>query len=57
VLKWALIFFLVSLVAGYFGFTGVAAGAARVAKVLFFLCLIVAIGFILVAVMLGKAVF
>jgi len=57
VLKWALIFFLVSLVAGFFGFTGVAAGATRVAKILFFLCLIVAIGFIVIAVMLGKAVF
>lgn len=56
-LKYALIFFLVSLVAGYFGFTGVAAGARRVAKILFFLCLIVAIGFIIIAVMLGKAVF
>ncbi|MGZ5260639.1 MAG: DUF1328 domain-containing protein, partial [Burkholderiales bacterium] len=27
-LKWALIFFLISIVAGFFGFTGVAAGAA-----------------------------
>jgi uncharacterized membrane protein YtjA (UPF0391 family) len=34
-LRWALIFFLVSLVAGIFGFTGVAAGAAAVAKILF----------------------
>ncbi len=56
-LKYALIFFLVSLVAAYFGFTGVAAGAKRVAKILFFLCLIVAIGFIVGAVMLGKALF
>ena len=39
-LKWALIFFLISLVAGFFGFTGVAAGAAGIAKVLFFLFLI-----------------
>lgn len=56
-LKYALIFFLVSLVAGYFGFTGVAAGARRVAKILFVLCLLIALGFIVTAVMLGKAVF
>ena len=41
-LKWALIFFLVSLVAGFFGFTGVAAGAASIAKILFFVFLLVA---------------
>jgi len=31
-LKWALIFFLVSLVAGFFGFTNVAAGARTIAR-------------------------
>src|SRR5688572_19632600 len=31
-LKWALIFFVISLVAGYFGFTGVASTTRRVAK-------------------------
>ena len=35
-LRWALIFFLVALVAAVFGFTGIAAAAAGVAKVLFF---------------------
>ena len=29
-LKWALVFFLVSMVAGFLGYTGVAAGAATV---------------------------
>ncbi|TJZ73483.1 DUF1328 domain-containing protein [Chitiniphilus eburneus] len=38
-LKWALVFFAVSLIAGLFGFTGIAAGAAAVAKVLFFIAL------------------
>lgn len=37
-LKWALIFFVISLVAGLFGFTGIAAGAADIAKILFFVC-------------------
>ena len=36
-LKWAIIFAVISLVAGVFGFTGVAAGAAGIAKVLFFI--------------------
>lgn len=43
-LKWALIFLVVSLVAGALGFTGVASGAKTAAKVLFGLFLL---GFIL----------
>ena len=35
-LKWALIFFIVSIVAGLFGFTGIAVGAAEISKILFF---------------------
>jgi uncharacterized membrane protein YtjA (UPF0391 family) len=36
-LKWALIFFVISLVAGFFGFSGVSAAAAGIAKILFFI--------------------
>lgn len=36
-LKWALIFFIVSLVAALFGFTGIATGAAAIAKILFYI--------------------
>ena len=39
-LKWALIFFIVSLVAGLFGFTGIAVGAAEISKILFFVFLV-----------------
>ena len=39
-LKWALIFFIISIVAGVFGFTGIAAGAASIAKVLFWIAVI-----------------
>lgn len=39
-LKWALMFALISLVAGVLGFSGIAAGAAGIAKVLFVLFLI-----------------
>jgi uncharacterized membrane protein YtjA (UPF0391 family) len=38
-LKWAAIFFVISMIAALFGFTDVAAGAAQVAKVLFYICL------------------
>lgn len=48
-LKWALIFFIVSLVAGVFGFTGIAAGAGAVAKVLFF----IAVALFLIFLVLG----
>jgi uncharacterized membrane protein YtjA (UPF0391 family) len=36
ILKWALIFFLVSVVAGILGFTGVSAASADVARFLFY---------------------
>jgi uncharacterized membrane protein YtjA (UPF0391 family) len=34
-LQWALIAFVVAIVAGFFGFTGVAQGAASIGRVLF----------------------
>jgi uncharacterized membrane protein YtjA (UPF0391 family) len=37
ILKWALIFFLISIVAGVFGFTGVSAASADIARVLFYI--------------------
>lgn len=39
-LRWALIFFVVALVAAVFGFWGIVAAAAGIAKVLFFLFLV-----------------
>jgi uncharacterized membrane protein YtjA (UPF0391 family) len=39
-LRWALIFFVVALVAALFGFGGIALAAAGVAKILFYLFLI-----------------
>jgi uncharacterized membrane protein YtjA (UPF0391 family) len=56
-LKWALIFFLISVVAGFFGFTGVASGTRTIAKVLFFVALAVFIIVLIFGVMLGKLVF
>lgn len=41
-LRYALIFFIIALIAALLGFTGVAAGAASIAKILFFVFLLVA---------------
>ena len=40
-LKWALIMFLVSVVAGLFGFTDVAGATAVVARVLFYIFVVI----------------
>jgi len=40
-LYWAAVFFVIALVAALFGFGGIAAGAAEIAKILFFVFLIV----------------
>jgi len=50
-LKYAIIFAIISLIAGLFGFTGIAAGAAGIAKVLFILFLILAVVFVVLAAM------
>ena len=38
-LKWALIFLVIGLIAGLLGFTGIAGTSIAIAKVLFFICL------------------
>ena len=48
-LKYAIIFAIVSLVAGALGFSGIAAGSAGIAKILFGLFLILAVVFIVLA--------
>lgn len=55
-LKWALIFAIVSLIAGVFGFTGIAADSAAIAKVLFFIFLVLFV-FALALVFLGVELF
>lgn len=55
-LRWALIFFVVSILAGLFGFTGIAAGSAAIAKVLFFLSLALFAVFLIAGLSVGKAI-
>jgi uncharacterized membrane protein YtjA (UPF0391 family) len=56
-LKWAILFFIVSLVAGFFGFTGVASGAKSIAKVLFAIALVIFLIVLVFGVFLGMLVF
>jgi uncharacterized membrane protein YtjA (UPF0391 family) len=52
-LKWALIFLVVSLVAALFGFTGISAASADIARVLFYIFVII----FLVLLVLGLTIF
>lgn len=56
-IKWAIIFFVISLVAGVFGFTNIAAGARGIAKVLFFIALTIFLIVLVFGVLLGVMVF
>lgn len=55
-LHWALIFFIISLIAGVFGFTGVASGAAAVAKILFYIAVALFLLFLVLGVIELNAV-
>lgn len=56
-LKWALIFLVIALVAGALGFTGIAAASASIAKVLFGVFMLLCIIFAVLAVMAGERLF
>ncbi len=53
-LRWALIFAVISLIAGLFGFTGLSEGAAGIAKILFGLFLALFLIFLLLGVTVAK---
>jgi uncharacterized membrane protein YtjA (UPF0391 family) len=55
-LRWAIIFFVVSLVAGLFGFTGISAATAGIARILFFLFLVIFLVFLVLSLMAGNAI-
>jgi uncharacterized membrane protein YtjA (UPF0391 family) len=56
-LKWALIFLVISLVAGALGYTGVASGARTIAKVLFGIFLVIFVILVLLAWGAGELIF
>jgi uncharacterized membrane protein YtjA (UPF0391 family) len=53
ILKWALIFLLVSIVAALFGFTDIAAASADIARVLFYVFMVIFV----VLLILGLTIF
>lgn len=55
-LKLALFFLVVSLVAGLFGFGGIASVSAGMAKILFFIAIMFFVVFLVVALLAGRAV-
>lgn len=56
-LKWAIIFFVISVLAGFFGFTGVASTTRTIAKWLFFIALAIFVIVLVFGVWLGTLVF
>ena len=56
-LRWALISLLISLVAGALGFSGVARGAGQLAKILFFIFLVIFVVILIMALAAGQVVF
>jgi uncharacterized membrane protein YtjA (UPF0391 family) len=55
-LKWALAFFVIALIAGLFGFFGIAEGAETIARFLFFLFLAIVVLFLILAAFAGRAI-
>lgn len=56
-LKWALIFFIVSLVAGGLGFTGISQATGGIARILFFIFVVIFLIFLVLGLMAGEAIF
>ena len=56
-LKWALIFFVISLVTGFLGFRGVSSATGGIAKILFFIFIALTIIVVIIALAIGQMVF
>ncbi len=53
-LSWALAFFVIAIIAAIFGFGNIAAGATAIAKILFFLFLILFVAALIGALIRGR---
>jgi len=56
-LRLALFFFVVSLIAALFGFTGISVATAEVARVLFFVAIVIFVVLLVAGLMAGSAFF
>jgi uncharacterized membrane protein YtjA (UPF0391 family) len=55
-LKWALIFAVVAIIAGLLGFTGIAGTSMAIAKTLFFVFLVIFVVLLLAGLLVGRRV-
>lgn len=53
-LQYAVVFFIVALIAALFGFTGIAAGAVEIAKILFFIFILLFLASLVMGLMRRK---
>jgi uncharacterized membrane protein YtjA (UPF0391 family) len=53
-LRWAVIFLIIALVAAVFGFTDIAAASADIAKILFGIFLVLFLGAVFIGLMAGR---
>jgi uncharacterized membrane protein YtjA (UPF0391 family) len=56
-LRLALFFLVVSLVAALFGFTGISAATAGIAKLLFFIFIVICLAFVIIGLAVGSSLF
>ncbi|HUI21180.1 MAG TPA: DUF1328 domain-containing protein [Methylocella sp.] len=56
-LRWALIFFVISIIAGIFGFTSISAAAGGIARILFFIFLVIFLAFLILGLIDGQPMF
>jgi uncharacterized membrane protein YtjA (UPF0391 family) len=55
-LKWALIFFLISIVAAVFGFTGISMATADIARILFYIFLVIFVVLLILGLTIARRV-
>jgi uncharacterized membrane protein YtjA (UPF0391 family) len=55
-LRWALIFLVVAIVAALFGFGGIATAAAGIAKILFYIALVIFLVMLILGLMAGRRI-
>jgi len=55
-LRWAIFFAIISLVAGLFGFTGIAHGAADIARILFGIFVVLFVVFLVLGFTIGNKI-
>ena len=56
-LKLALFFLVISLIAALFGFTGISAASADIAKILFFIAIVIFLVLLVAGLLAGSALF